>query len=779
VAIKQRLALSLPIKGNGILSREIIGFCRQQTAEFIDERWDSVFSQFDNLAFSFAEKATNSVQQGRLFEAINEVRNKKDFIKEVVTSYNLQSFKNFEDKDSNFVPDTAAPGITVLELVKNEKLEDEIAITVMVSRANVRFTEVLWKLNQRLSVLRGSGKVNDDSNPCGPAHITYALRQAMDGVDLDTKLKLVFYKIFDKAIMLELNKLYEQLNIELAEAGVLANLKFQFKKNNQSKNNLDSALSNRAEAKSPTKKPPTRGEEAVEKGMLARSHRPKPVANRSLVDTDESSMLRQSELMSGIRELQLNNTFASESREQTTNGVSFASLDVNNYSPNESFEKSDYALALSVVQSKTAISSVEGSKGLSIGNAEADFVDQLQKLGKSAGRNTLTSHDADVLDLVGMLFTYLLEDELIPDKIKALLSYLHTPYLKVALLDPEFVNNVNHPARQLLNTLAEAGARWNQPSQRKRIYAKLKQVVRAILDDFVDDLSVFPQLLADFNLFVIETEKRIQLSEKRSLEAERGLDRLVNAKETAADVITQLIKGTTIPLCLRLLLEQVWVDYLSFSCLRYGIKSSEWGEAILIAKGLMISVQPIVTLSESAKTKRVRVNKKLIDELQKGIETVGFAPPQATELLAQLNQAMTAVINGAQPDDLVDIAEQETIAVALKHAVIDKKQANQQWNSEQQEVVTLLESLPFGTWFVFDNQEEKQLKLAWYSSVSHNFMFVNTVGIKTLVQPLTTLVDGVLSKQVSVINEQPMGFMERALKMVLTRFGLKKELATN
>ncbi|WP_237443168.1 DUF1631 family protein [Sinobacterium norvegicum] len=760
------------------MSREIISFCRQQTAEFIDERWDSVFSQFDDLVFSFAEKAKNSVQQGRLFEAINEIRTKKDFIKEVVVSYNVQSFKDFEEKDSNFIPDTAAPGITVLELVKDEKLEDEIAITVMVSRANVRFTEVLWKLNQRLSVLRGSGKVNDDSNPCGPAHITYALRQAMDGVDLDTKLKLVFYKIFDKTIMLELAALYESLNEHLADAGVLANLKFQFKKSTVQAGSLDSALLAKSKAGEVTKSSIVQADvKESEKGVLARSNRAKPIASRSLTEADNDSAQRQSELMSSIRELQLSKTFAGEQRQQTTSGVSLAGLDVNNYSPDESFEKSDYALALSVVQSKTAISSVEGSKGLSIGNAEADFVDQLQKLGKAAGRNTLTSHDADIVDLVGMLFSYLLEDELIPDKVKALLSYLHTPYLKVALLSPEFVNDVSHPARKLLNSMAEAGARWNQPGQSKRIYNKLKQIVKTVLDDFVDDLSIFPKLLADFNDFVVETEKRIQLSEKRSLETERGLDRLVDAKETAAEVITQLIKGTTIPLCLRLLLEQVWVDYLSFSCLRYGAKSAEWNEAILVAKGLMISVQPIVTLSESAKAKRFRVNKKLIDQLQQGIDMVGFAPPQAAELLTQLEQAMSAVINGAKPKDLVDITEQESVVVKVKNAVVEKRQPDKQWTSEERDVVALLEALPFGTWFLFDNQQEKQLKLAWYSSVSHNFMFVNTVGIKTLVQPLTDLVDGVLSKKVSVVSEVPMNFMERALKMVLSRFGLKKEVA--
>ena len=64
--------------------------------------------------------------------------------------------------------------------------------------------------------------------------------------------------------------------------------------------------------------------------------------------------------------------------------------------------------------------------------------------------------DADMIDLVGMIFEHRLKDEDLPNVAKAELSRLHTPYLKVAIVDKRFFTDKTHPAHELLNTLANA-----------------------------------------------------------------------------------------------------------------------------------------------------------------------------------------------------------------------------------------------------------------------------------------------------------------------------------
>jgi hypothetical protein len=70
----------------------------------------------------------------------------------------------------------------------------------------------------------------------------------------------------------------------------------------------------------------------------------------------------------------------------------------------------------------------------------------------------LSPVDANVIDLIGMLFEYMLNDPVLPNAAKALLSHLHTPYLKVALLDHRVLEDSGHPARRLLDEMVEAGS---------------------------------------------------------------------------------------------------------------------------------------------------------------------------------------------------------------------------------------------------------------------------------------------------------------------------------
>ena len=56
--------------------------------------------------------------------------------------------------------------------------------------------------------------------------------------------------------------------------------------------------------------------------------------------------------------------------------------------------------------------------------------------------------------------TDILDDANLSDVVKSLLSHLHTPYLKLALMDRSFLDNYQHSARLLINSMAEVGGRW-------------------------------------------------------------------------------------------------------------------------------------------------------------------------------------------------------------------------------------------------------------------------------------------------------------------------------
>ncbi len=74
----------------------------------------------------------------------------------------------------------------------------------------------------------------------------------------------------------------------------------------------------------------------------------------------------------------------------------------------------------------------------------------------------------------------MLNDPVLPNAAKALLSHLHTPYLKVALIDRRLLEDSGHPARRLLDEMVEAGSLLiDEASPTKGIFPVMQQTVES------------------------------------------------------------------------------------------------------------------------------------------------------------------------------------------------------------------------------------------------------------------------------------------------------------
>ena len=107
-----------------------------------------------------------------------------------------------------------------------EELEDELAISVIVSKAVSRNSEQLWKLNRRLAALRGGRPVSDEHNPFGPAAVCHALQLAIHQLELESKSRFVIYKHLGKIFIVSFSKALTALNDNLSQQGILPNLRF-------------------------------------------------------------------------------------------------------------------------------------------------------------------------------------------------------------------------------------------------------------------------------------------------------------------------------------------------------------------------------------------------------------------------------------------------------------------------------------------------------------------------------------------------------------------------
>lgn len=147
------------------------------------------------------------------------------------TLYTFADFQGMLEEESDAL---ATSGST------SETLEGELALPVMIEKAEQRFSELLYMLNKRLSVI-GQHKIITATNPLAPINFALALEQAIQNLPWDLHTRIVAFKVFDYEFLRQLGSLYIDVNQCLAGQGILPNLKHIDDPDDQQRDSLSDA----------------------------------------------------------------------------------------------------------------------------------------------------------------------------------------------------------------------------------------------------------------------------------------------------------------------------------------------------------------------------------------------------------------------------------------------------------------------------------------------------------------------------------------------------------
>lgn len=755
---------------------ELLNRCRDHAHKFYGDLLRAAAKSLNDELFSFAEKSTSNEDQRRYYEAIQHLKGRSDAMQVVFAEGLKQAFDDFmagRDQERSLEAEIDAGQ---LSLVKRDDLEDDLAISVIVSKSNSRCAELLWKLNRRLAVTRGGQPVSDETNPFGPQKVCDAMQRAVHELGVDAQVRITIYKHLGKMLLVSFAKELQALDNMLSEKGVLPNLRFSVAKS-------DSANKTPLPDNAPVIPPP--------------------------VGEDAAGFRNQQQLYDAIRALQ-----ASQGpRTQTAGGVSFGNIATDGSGGADTFSAMDYALALSALQqSAEVINAVVSGRPLSVEAVESKVIEQLTRRAQPDARHKMTRNDADTVDLVGMIFRYVLDDPNLHDSVKSLLSLLHTPYLKLALIDQSFLEHYDHSARLLINRMADVGSRWVKDADDRTVLPKLKTVVDTVLKGFIDDVTIFDRLLEDFNRFRDNLEKRAQMVEKRNTEAQQGLERLELAKQTAFAEFDIRLKGKNILPAAVELLRQPWADFLSYNLLRHGDESLSWKSALKVVDGVVWSVRSDAISKDSEKFREQQ--QELDKTVEEGLQTIGYDAQATQQLLTATRSAQQQVFDSltgrepaastaaasapkaaaptavppkaesAQADSAqADSAQTDSADASMPSAdgapvgetltAIEKQKKLASLDPAEQEMAAKLKAIDFGTWFLFSSPDQsgppQRLKLAWYSRVTSHYMFVDSTGVKQRVENQLDLARAMAAGAVAVVAPNKKSFMERALEAVVGR----------
>ncbi len=136
-------------------------------------------------------------------------------------------------------------------------------------------------------------------------------------------------------------------------------------------------------------------------------------------------------------------------------------------------------------------------------NLHNSVIDALEIQGVNSN---LSRHHEDLINMVGWLFEYILDDHNLPDDVKKTIALLQIPILKQAILDDAFLTDNKHPARLLLNDLTSAGMlHCRDPQLSKHVLLLIEHTVRTIISDHNENPDIFQDCLEgfQFNLDII------------------------------------------------------------------------------------------------------------------------------------------------------------------------------------------------------------------------------------------------------------------------------------
>jgi hypothetical protein len=354
----------------------------------------------------------------------------------------------------------------------------------------------------------------------------------------------------------------------------------------------------------------------------------------------------------------------------------------------------------------------------------------------------VASIDEDTIDLVGMLFEFILEDRNLPTAMQVMLARLQIPYLKAAILDRKLFAHRQHPARRLLDCLAEQAKGWSEESDRdRRLHEKVKSIVDQLLHDFDDDMGIFERLLADLQQFQEINKRRSELAEQRVAESTRGREKLEQARRRAAREILDRIGEQKLPPLVHGVLARAWANHLVLTLLRQGETSPEFRSALRFVDDFIASARPATT-PESRQALR-QMLPGVERALRQGLTNVAFQEQDIERLLGQLHtyyrQQLGETLDATEVVTVDEDAAMQSIPDSIQPVIDRDTQADDPANDEEIVEAPLdspewhqVQALQPGTWLEFCLADEAmtRAKLSWISPMSGRYLFVNRRGLK-------------------------------------------------
>ncbi len=710
----------------------------------------SFFEQLDDSLFDHAEKAGSNTKQSLYFESMRMIRKLRkpiflEFFKGIKNTFQLYKKGEYEyfNSDAKYNKQTKS---LKLSLVDEKELDESLAKTNLINKSEMAFHENIFALLKRFSVLASGTKLKSEHNPIGPYVIVNSFANSIRTLELDIHINLIVYKLFERNVMSQLNRVYNSINDILAKQGIIPEIQY-----NINNNRATPASSFNSQASNPSK---TGSEQANE------SSNP----DNSAVSTSQNISDENYQLISNL--FKQNQT--TNSNQNANGNVPIANIDLNSM-----------LNALSILQTDLlSKAKIENSESKSPTEIKQELLDQLHSLDENSKEKVVRKKDEDTIDLVGMLFQFIVDDRNLPAEIQVILARLQIPYLKIALEDKNLFADKTHPARVLLDKLSLASVGWTKESDVKDKYInKLTDITHQIFDADSYNKAFFDTIINDFEKFRQKQKKKSAVLQKRTQEKTLGQDKIQQAKEYTAKTLVSKMSNKHMPTLVRDILLGEWSSVLVLIYLRHGVDSAEFKEKINF-------VDQVIKFSDPADSITIEELQNLSENFKKGLDLVAFNAKELMDKQHQLVECINEIhqlksessVEIIPPEDVLklsDIRNKNNDIVDYIEEIIEPIEDTEEVEAIEDDYLQIIKKLKVGTWLEFNKKDSDTIraKLSWISPITGKYLFVNSRGLKITDKTINSLAKGLREKNIRIL--QQVALFDRALSAIASKMQKK------
>ncbi len=416
------------------------------------------------------------------------------------------------------------------------------------------------------------------------------------------------------------------------------------------------------------------------------------------------------------------------------------------------------ALAAHRVQAETHYSTVGGTvvedyspaAVLQLAGAVRTRAAELKKKADTQGEKA-------IIEVVALMFQSILAEDRIPAAVRVWFARLQVPVLRVALAEPEFFSDLNHPARQLIDRMGSCALGFDASSiTGSALEAEIKRIVQVIEQYPETGQRVFRLVHDEFEKFLARF-----LTEKQATSRLVSVAQQVEQKETLAIQYTielrTLLKDMPVRDEIREFLFKIWAEVLALCAVREGAQHADTLAFKRTAADLVWAASAKPNRAERAQV--IQSLPGLLQRLRQGLALMGVTgaaqdaqikvltdtlaeaflsktaaiPMEHIEAMARRLENLEDFIGDAEMGDLPLDAESIELMTGIDASAIHVVADN--GAPVDDAMVSWAQELQLGNWFTLDhNGSSNQVQYAWHSQRKQLHLFASTDGSSFLIQ---------------------------------------------